>query len=638
MTFATRRARALARQRAKKTRHSWETLIRGVRGLLTPNRGMVDATDATEDDATTPPRTARQVAAHLAATRATSVLAAENARVAELTAARAAVDAAVARRRVAMAAAEARAFQEQLDVTRETRPPQFTPGARAMLEQATAAFANEALEMAVAERTRPYSTRDPLEIPDAQPPESGSEHTSDGEQEDDASERGDGVYMFRASNGVLWQRSPQRGWSAVRYSERERRAANLPVQSHRLRQRVRLAEQHLASLSLAEQDRAMDRVAQSDSRAITLVTVRSLGARQAHEDEPSVEEREVFRALRDDVALETAEEEEEAVTAREIGEVPTREHNLWVIMISLPGCSRATAEACLDRHDGDLHAAFHEAADQQRERWEGIAQIMAQFPWLTEADAETWYEACDASPLNAILTIRRHRRLATNPEYVRHVHDRVTDVIARSNQSDFEATEAEVELLGRRAEEEVPAPSDRPSIRPSIAPSIDENVANNRARVNQLLARNVGAARRYEAAEFAENVITRAADPTRVTVVESTEVLSGDEDLVPPEELRPIAWMERSTAAFEGHWSASLVQRLRVRDLESVKREPLASSNCAVCMSEERPAKVVFGGCGHLCVCQECAYQLCKRFSPNDDQAPCPICRQVSPPVLVRVS
>ena len=150
------------------------------------------------------------------------------------------------------------------------------------------------------------------------------------------------------------------------------------------------------------------------------------------------------------------EEEEEAVTAREIGEVPTREHNLWVIMISLPGCSRATAEACLDRHGGDLCPAFHEAADQQRERWEGIAQIMAQFPWLTEADAETWYEACDASPLNAILTIRRHRRLATNPEYVRHVHDRVTDVIARSGHSDFEATEAEVELLGRRAEEAVP--------------------------------------------------------------------------------------------------------------------------------------------------------------------------------------
>ena len=623
---------------------------------------MVDAADATEHDATTPPRTARQVAAHLAATRATSVLAAENARVAELTAARAAVDAAVARRRVAIAAAEARDFQEQLDTARETRPPQFTPGARVLLEQATTAFANEALERAVArggslpgfedtrevlfraaERTRPYTTRDPLEIPDAQPPESESEQSSDGEhEEDDASERGDGVYMFRASDGVLWQRSPQRGWSAVRYSERERRAANMPIQSRRLRQRVRLAEERLASLSLAEQDRAMERVNQSDPRAITLVTVHSLGARQAHEDEPSVEEREVFRALRDEVALDAAEEEEEAVTAREISEVPTREHNLWVIMISLPGCSRATAEACLDRHGGDLHAAFHEAADQQRERWEGIAQIMAQFPWLTEADAETWYEACDASPLNAILTIRRHRRLATNPEYVRHVHDRVTDVIARSGHSDFEATEAEVELLGRRAEEAVPAPSHRPSIRPSIrpssAPSIDENVANNRARVNELLARNVGATRRYEAAEFAEGVITRAADPTRVTVVESAEVLSGDEDSVPPEELRPIAWMERSTAVFESHWSASLVQRLRVRDLESVKREPLASSNCAVCMSEERPAKVVFGGCGHMCVCQDCAYQLCKRFSPNDDQAPCPICRRVSPPVLVRVS
>ena len=633
MTFATRRARALARQRAKKTRHSWETLIRGVRGLLTPNRGMVDATDATEADTTTPPRTARQVAAHLAATRATSVLAAENSRVAELTAARAAVDAAVARRRVAIAAAEARDFQEQMDATRETRPPQFTPGARDLLEHATAAFANEVLFRA-AERTRPYTTRDPLEIPDAQPPESGSEESSDGEQEDDASERGDGVYMFRASNGVLWQRSPQRGWSAVRHTERQLRAHNLPVPSRRLRQRVRLAEQHLASLSLAEQDRAMERVNHNDPRAITLVTVHSLGARQAHEDEPSVEEREVFRALRDEVALDAAEEE----TAREISEVPTREHNLWVIMISLPGCSRATAEACLDRHGGDLCPAFHEAADQQRERWEGIAQIMAQFPWLTEADAETWYEACDASPLNAILTIRRHRRLATNPEYVRHVHDRVTDVIARSGHSDFEATEAEVELLGRRAEEAVPVPVARPSIRPSSVPSIDENVANNRARVNELLARNVGATRRYEAAEFAEGVITRAADPTRVTVVESAEVLSGDEDSVPPEELRPIAWMERSTAVFEGHWSAALVQRLRVRDLESVKREPLASSNCAVCMSEERPAKVVFGGCGHMCVCQDCAHQLCKRFSPNDDQAPCPICRRVSPPVLVRVS
>ena len=303
------------------------------------------------------------------------MLAAEHARLAELTAARAAVDAAVARRRVALAAADARDFQEQMEPTRETRPPQFTSGARAMLEQATAAFANEALERGgegsslpgfedtrevlfraaedgtrelladVAERMGPYTTRDPLEIPDAQPPESGSEESSDGEEaeEDEASERGDGVYMFRASNGVLWQRSPQRGWSAVRYSERERRAHNMPIQSRRLRQRVQIAERHLASLSLAEQDRAMERVNRNDPRAITLVTVHSLGARQAHEDEPSVEEREVFRALRDEVALDTAEEEEAAVTAREITEVPTREHNLWVIMISLPGCSRATA-------------------------------------------------------------------------------------------------------------------------------------------------------------------------------------------------------------------------------------------------------------------------------------------------------
>ena len=394
------------------------------------------------------------MAAHLAATRATSVLAAEHARVAELTAARAAVDAAVARRRVAMAAADARAFQAQMGATgrrgrRSSRPARACharAGHRRVRERGARARVTEA---------RPYSTRDPLEIPDAQPPESGSEESSDGEQEDDASERGDGVYMFRASNGVLWQRSPQRGWSAVRYSERERRAHNMPIESRRLRQRVRLAEQHLASLSLAEQDRAMERVNRNDPRAITLVTVHSLGARQAHEDEPSVEEREVFRALRDDVALDTAEEEEEAVTAREIGEVPTREHNLWVIMISLPGCSRArprrastgTAATCAPPFTRrPTSSASGGRASRRSWRSSRGSRRPTRRPGTRRATrAAQRHPDHPAAPPSS-----------TNPEYVRHVHDRVTDVIARSSgHSDFEATEAEVELLGRRAEEVV---------------------------------------------------------------------------------------------------------------------------------------------------------------------------------------
>jgi hypothetical protein len=356
-------------------------------------------------------------------------------------------------------------------------------------------------------------------------------------------------------------------------------------------------------------------------QAVDLALQQFEGDRQAHEDEPSVEEQAVFRALREEVALETAEDED-ALTAREIDEVPTREHNLWVIMISLPGCSRTTADACLTRHNGNLGAAFHEAADQQRERWEGIAQIMAQFPWLTEADAETWYEACDENPINAILTIRRHRRLATNPAYVQRVHERVTNVIARGNPTDVEATEAEAELLDSNREA---VSLVRPSVRPSSAaawpPAVYEA---------PLPMRNSGAVRRYEAAEFAERIVTRAADPPRVT------------GRLPPQEWqewRPIAWMERSHAGSPHRvMEEALDQRLRMRGLESARREALAIGGCAVCMNEERPAKVVFGGCGHLCVCQDCAHQLCTRYSSIDVLAPCPICRQVSAPVLVSAS
>jgi len=594
------------------------------------------ATDANGATATTPPRTAQQVAAHLAASRATSVLASEHARLAELTAARATVDAAVARRRVAMAAADARAFQ--LRHVNERRNNASYPQAA---ELALAQFEGERApaypvsverqaheegpsveEAMVLSALSEQVTRETAEEEEAEEAEEAVEAVEAVE------ERGHGMYMFRASNGVLWRRSPQRGWTAVRHSERERRAANLPTQSHRLRQRIQFAEERLASLSLAEQDRAMDRVMQGDVEPGT--NRAALSDRSwAHTTHAAPEEREVFRALRDEVALETAEEEQE-MTAREIGEVPSREHNLWVIMISLPGCSRATAEACLGRHDGDLRLAFHEVADMQRQRWEGIAHIMAQFPWLTEADAETWYEACDESPISAILTIRRHRRLAANPEYVQRVHERVTDVIAHGGYSDFEATEAEAELLGAH-------PNPRAAWPPSVYEAlrrdqeiVEQNVADNHARVNQLLARNAGASRRRD-----------AADATRVTVVESADVLPNEgwpsEAL---EALRPIGWMERSRDVFRAHNKALLQTRLKMPGLESTKREPLVLSGCAVCMSEERPAKVAFGGCGHLCMCQDCALEVCVRHSGEDEcvLGPCPICRQVSAPVLVCAS
>jgi len=605
-----------------------------------PNRGMVDATDATEvanvteDDTTTPPRTARQMAAHLAATRATSVLASEHARLAELTAARATVDAAVARRRVAMAAADARAFQLRLDAGAEQERTD-----RAALTFTDRSFAT----------LRPYTGRDPLEIPDAQPPESDSEEISDNDQdviddhirrmqnmrlgyvdnlgrpldvdlddEADAAIRaqirneevahGTSLTEFRGHRGVRWRRDEAGSWRAI-FPQDQQPQPNWPALTARQRERVRAIEQHVNQL----------RNNAPYPQAVDLALQQFEGDRQAHEEEASVEEQAVFRALREEVALETAEDED-ALTAREIDEVPTREHNLWVIMISLPGCSRTTADACLTRHGGNLEAAFHEAADQQRERWEGIAQIMAQFPWLTEADAETWYEACDENPINAILTIRRHRRLATNPAYVQHVHERVTNVIARGNPTDVEATEAEAELLDENREA---VSLVRPSVRPSSAVSL----------VRPSSAANV-AVRRYEATEFAERLVTRAADPPRVTV-ETTGRL-------PPQEWqqwRPIAWMERShTASPHPATSEALDKRLRMHSLESMRREPLAIGGCAVCMHEDRPAKVIFGGCGHLCVCQDCAHQLCTRYSSIDVLAPCPICRQVSAPVLVSAS
>jgi len=360
----------------------------------------------------------------------------------------------------------------------------------------------------------------------------------------------------------------------------------------------------------------------------------------------------VFEALRDEAVLEAADADGAALesVAREIVDPPTREHNLWVIMITLPGCSRATAEACLDGHGGNLEAAFHEAADQQRERWEGIAHIMAQFPWLTEADAETWYEACDESPLNAILTIRRHRRLATNPEYVQRVHQRVTNVIAGGGPSDFEATEAEAELLGPRH------PNPRAAWPPSVYEALWRDEASVHASVQAAdahensvntpppepaVGRNWGAAtRRYEAAEVAEVVARVAAplaDPPLSTIDLTTTTNPTDR---PPlrerfRERAPISWAGRQHAALEAQRSEALEKRLRLRGPESTRREALVIGSCAVCMDEERPAKVVFGGCGHLCVCQSCAHQLCTRYSCNDVLAPCPICRQVSAPVLV---
>ena len=585
-----------------------------------------EAAEAGGENATTPPRTASQMASHLAATRATSLLASEHARLAEMTAARAAVDAAVARRRVAVAAADARAFQLRLMEEEEegTNRASLTDRSFATL--------------------RPYTGRDPLEIPDAQEQsESGSEISDndrdvindhirrmqnvrlgyvdnlgrplDVESDDEADAairaqirneevaHGTSLTEFRGHRGVRWRRDEAGNWRAVFPQDQQPRPNRWPALSPRQRDRVRAIEQHVNRLrNNAPYPQAVDLALQQFEG--------DRSDRQAYEDEPSVEEQAVFRALREEVALETAEDED-ALTAREIDEVPTREHNLWVIMISLPGCSRATADACLTRHGGNLEAAFHEAADQQRERWEGIAQIMAQFPWLTEADAETWYEACDANPTNAILTIRRHRRLATNPAYVQRVHERVTDVIARGNPTDVEATEAEAELLDSNRE----AVS---LVRPSVRPSSAANVA----------------VRRYEATEFAERLVTRAADPPRVTV-ETTGRL-------PPQEWqqwRPIAWMERShTASPHPTTSEALDKRLRMHSLESTRREPLAIGGCAVCMHEERPAKVIFGGCGHLCVCQDCAHQLCTRYSSIDVLAPCPICRQVSAPVLVSAS
>ena len=597
-----------------------------------PNRGMVDATDADPNDATTPPRTARQVTAHLAATRATSVLASEHARLAELTAARATVDAAVARRRVAVAAADARAFQLRLDQGAEqegTNRPALTERSVSRLHR--------------------YTTRDPLEIPDAQPaPDTSDSDWSEGsdegdhvaedhivrmqnmrlgyvdglghplgvdtDNEADAAIRaqirneevahGTSLTEFRGHRGVRWRRDEAGSWRAI-FPQDQQPRPNWPALSARQRERVRAIEQHVNRLrNNVPYPQAVDLALQQFEG--------DRSDRQAYEEEPSVEEQAVFRALREEVALETAEDED-ALTAREIGEVPTREHNLWVIMISLPGCSRTTADACLTRHGGNLEAAFHEAANQQRERWEGIAQIMAQFPWLTEADAETWYDTCDEDPTNAILTIRRHRRLATNPEYVQRVHERVTDAIARGNPTDVEATEAEAELLDDNRE----AVS---LVRPSVRPSSAANVA----------------VRRYEATEFAERLVTRAADPPRVTVETTGRLPSRASSW---QEWRPIAWMERShTASPHPVTSEALDKRLRMHSLESTRREALAIGGCAVCMHEERPAKVIFGGCGHLCVCQDCAHQLCTRYSSADVLAPCPICRQVSAPVLVSAS
>ena len=633
MPLTTRSPRALARQIAKKTRHSWDALVRGLRGLMTDSQSPPPAAAATrEEDATTPPRTASQMASHLAATRATAVLASEHARLAEMTAARASVDAAVARRRVAMAAADARAFQLRL------------------MEEEEQGTNRAALTDRSAARPRPYTTRDPLEIPDAQQSESGSEESSDNDQdviddhirrmqnvrlgyvdnlgrpldvesddEADAAIReqmrneermnGTSLTEFRGHRGVRWRRDEAGSWRAIFPEEQQPRPNRWPALSPRQRDRVRAIEQHVNRL----------RNNAPYPQAVDLALQQFEGDRQAYEEDPSVEEREVFRALREEVALETAEDED-ALTAREIDEVPTREHNLWVIMISLPGCSRTTADACLTRNDGNLEAAFHEAADQQRERWEGIAQIMAQFPWLTEADAETWYEACDENPTNAILTIRRHRRLATNPAYVQRVHERVTNVIARGNPTDVEATEAEAELLD----------SNRESIS-LVRPGSTTNVA----------------VRRYEATNIAERLVTRAADPPRVTI-ETTDIDAVVDDgrgrLLPvhesqPSEWRPIAWMERSHAGSpHRNMEEALDKRLRMHSLESTRREALAIGGCAVCMHEERPAKVVFGGCGHLCVCQDCAHQLCTRYSSIDVLAPCPICRQVSAPVLVSAS
>lgn len=60
---------------------------------------------------------------------------------------------------------------------------------------------------------------------------------------------------------------------------------------------------------------------------------------------------------------------------------------------------------------------------------------------------------------------------------------------------------------------------------------------------------------------------------------------------------------------------------------------PITEAACVVCM--DRAQKVAFAGCGHLCVCLDCAHKLVKG-SESEHEAKCPVCRCVSVPIALR--
>jgi len=59
---------------------------------------------------------------------------------------------------------------------------------------------------------------------------------------------------------------------------------------------------------------------------------------------------------------------------------------------------------------------------------------------------------------------------------------------------------------------------------------------------------------------------------------------------------------------------------------------PITEATCVVCMDSAQ--KVAFAGCGHLCVCLECAHKLVKG-SELEHEAKCPVCRRVSVPIAL---
>ena len=66
-------------------------------------------------------------------------------------------------------------------------------------------------------------------------------------------------------------------------------------------------------------------------------------------------------------------------------------------------------------------------------------------------------------------------------------------------------------------------------------------------------------------------------------------------------------------------------------------RQPLARGLCCVCMDERHPCEVVFTGCGHMHTCLPCAQRLVARAQlPDREVLPCPLCRTIGRPLLVR--